>query len=43
MKKKKIERAERFGTITPELNQKRIKMREERFGIMTKESYEAKR
>ena len=43
LKKKKIERAERFGTLTPELTQKKIKDRQERFGIVTKETMEAKR
>ena len=43
LQKKKLERAERFGTITPELNQKKIKARMDRFGIVTKETIEAKR
>jgi len=37
-KRKKLERAERFGIVTPELSEKRIKERQARFGIETKES-----
>ena len=42
-KRKKLERAERFGIVTKELSEKRIKERQERFGIQTKESIEAKK
>lgn len=42
-KRKKLERAERFGIVTKELNEKKIKERQERFGIVTKESIEAKK
>lgn len=42
-KRKKLERAERFGLITEELTEKRIKQRQERFGILTKESIDAKK
>ena len=42
-KRKKMERAERFGIVTKELSEKRIKERQERFGIQTKESIEAKK
>ena len=42
-KRKKLERAERFGIVTKELSEKRIKERQERFGIETKESIDAKK
>ena len=42
-KRKKMERAERFGIVTKEISEKRIKERQERFGIVTKESLEAKK
>jgi len=42
-KRKKLERAERFGIFTKELTEKRIKERQARFGIETKESIEAKK
>ena len=41
-KRKKLERAERFGIPIKELQEKRIKERQERFGIQTKESVQAK-
>lgn len=37
-KKKKQDRAERFGIVTKEMHQDKIKERKERFGIATKES-----
>lgn len=42
-KRKKLERAARFGIMTKELSEQRIKARQERFGIETKESLEAKK
>ena len=42
-KRKKLERAERFGIVTKELSEQRIKQRQERFGIETKESLDAKK
>ena len=42
-KKKKMQRAERFGIVTKEISEQRIKQRQERFGIETKESMEAKK
>ena len=42
-KRKKLERAERFGIVTKELSEVRIKQRQERFGIQTKESLDAKK
>ena len=42
-KRKKLERAERFGIVTKEISEKKIQQRQERFGIETKESAEAKK
>ena len=42
-KRKKLERAERFGIVTKEVTEQRIKNRQERFGIETKESMDVKK
>lgn len=42
-KRRQLERAERFGIVTKEMNEMRIKERQARFGIETKESIEAKK
>jgi len=42
-KRKKLERAERFGILTKELSEKKIKERQERFGIVTKATLDAKK
>lgn len=42
-KKKRMERAERFGIVTKEMAQQKMKERQERFGIETKDSIESKK
>ena len=43
LKKKKLERAARFGIETKEVTDLKLKERQQRFGIQTKESLQAKK
>ncbi len=43
LKKKKLERAARFGVETKEIVDLKLKERQQRFGIQTKESLQAKK